>query len=521
MRKWRVGVGVLAICLSTALVVIYLARPAQPTEADAVKMIRERGGHFDKERGSPITAVHLGGTQLSDADLSALRGLKQLTALDLEGTQVTDAGLKELKGFEYLTSLNLKGTRVTDCGLRALADLRRLNDLQLPRVTDATLHTLAEIDLLHALSPPGSSGGRRPTSANEVRSLTLLGCPGVTDDGLKAIKKLSHLTSLDLAGLGVTDNGLNEIRCLANLTVLNLYNTRVTAGGLRELRDLKQLATLYLSPDQITNESLGVLIEVGLLHTLPDYFQKEGDRPRNTNDVHTLILRETRVTDAGLWQLMKLPRLVSLDLRNTHVTDDGLRTLYHNQLTSLDLSNTVITDAGLKEIKRLTQLTALKLNDTKVTDACLKELLGLTKLRLLEVNGNVVTDRSLKSLADAGLVHALWLAHMYEFERPKSDAEVRSLNLYDTAVTDAGLRELHRLRQLNNLRLREDVVTDAALKALYEIGLLHALDRAEAEGGKRPMNVAEVRSFHLANSKVTTAGEMFLQKALPGCELLK
>ena len=40
--------------------------------------------------------------------------------LDLAGTQVTDAGLKELAGLKILHALYLGGTRVTDAGLKEL-----------------------------------------------------------------------------------------------------------------------------------------------------------------------------------------------------------------------------------------------------------------------------------------------------------------------------------------------------------------------------------------------------------------
>src|SRR5262249_52116183 len=65
-------------------------------------------------------------SRVTDADLKALAGLKELQALSLWYTQVTDAGVKELAGLERLRWLNLGSTRVTDAGLKGLAGLKEL-----------------------------------------------------------------------------------------------------------------------------------------------------------------------------------------------------------------------------------------------------------------------------------------------------------------------------------------------------------------------------------------------------------
>ena len=64
--------------------------------------------------------------------------------LNLSGTQVTDAGLKELAGLKNLHTLNLNFTPVTDAGLKELADLKNLHtlDLSFTAVTDAGLAEL-------------------------------------------------------------------------------------------------------------------------------------------------------------------------------------------------------------------------------------------------------------------------------------------------------------------------------------------------------------------------------------------
>lgn len=53
----------------------------------------------------------LGRTQVTDAGLKNLAGLKALQGLDLSYTNVTDEGLKTLGELEGLQWLNLEGTK--------------------------------------------------------------------------------------------------------------------------------------------------------------------------------------------------------------------------------------------------------------------------------------------------------------------------------------------------------------------------------------------------------------------------
>jgi len=58
----------------------------------------------------------------------------------------------------------------------------------------------------------------------------------VTDAGLKELKDLKQLASLDLAHTGVTDAGLKELKDLKQLTSLYLGGTKVTDDGVADLQ---------------------------------------------------------------------------------------------------------------------------------------------------------------------------------------------------------------------------------------------------------------------------------------------
>ena len=88
-----------------------------------------------------VTALNLGGAQVTDAGLKELATLKNLTILELFRTNVTDAGLKELAPLQNLTTLFLSDTAVTEAGLKELVPLKNLTTLHLDgaQVTDAVV----------------------------------------------------------------------------------------------------------------------------------------------------------------------------------------------------------------------------------------------------------------------------------------------------------------------------------------------------------------------------------------------
>jgi hypothetical protein len=116
-----------------------------------------------------IAALELRRTDVNEADLVVLAGMKSLQFLDLSrNPSVTDAGIAGLAGLENLRYLNLTDTRVTGTGLKDRADMVSLYQLNL---TD---------------------------------------CP-VTDESLVAIPHFPKLEELLIGGTEVTDKGLMSL----------------------------------------------------------------------------------------------------------------------------------------------------------------------------------------------------------------------------------------------------------------------------------------------------------------------
>jgi hypothetical protein len=116
--------------------------------------------------------------------------------------------------------------------------------------------------------------------------------------------------------------------------------------------------------------------------------------------VRSVYLPGPKVTDADLKYLADLPQIEVLKLDSaSKITDAGLKELVGlKRLKDLGLGGTQVTDAGLKYVIKHKGLEKLNLNFTKVTDAGLKDLAGLAKLELLGVSFTSVTPEGVKKL---------------------------------------------------------------------------------------------------------------------------
>jgi hypothetical protein len=132
---------VLTIVVCMSLIVPLRADEPQTEREKAVALVKKLGGRVEideKVKDTPIVALHLSDTKVTDADLEALNSLAQLHRLYLQNTTITDAGLEHLRALTELYTLSLNHTKVTDAGLENLKALSKLKTLSLAntRVTN-------------------------------------------------------------------------------------------------------------------------------------------------------------------------------------------------------------------------------------------------------------------------------------------------------------------------------------------------------------------------------------------------
>jgi internalin A len=228
-----------------------------------------------------------------------------------------------------------------------------------------------------------------------------------------------------------------------------LSTGRPPPGGFRALSGLKHLRVLHLdllfgggNPPEATRPieaSLGALAEF--------------------KELRTLSLSNTPLSAQAREALGTLTQIETLTLGITAALKDA--DLKHiarlGQLRRLSIHKGSLTDADAKELGRLQRLEVLDIRDLsgsgiKLTEEGWRDLAGLKELRHLSLPCDGVTDAGLKCLGDLSHLRSL------EFWRRVLEPGGR--------VTQAGLKELTRLTELQTLSLDGVQVQDADLAVL-------------------------------------------------------
>lgn len=188
-------------------------------------------------------------THVTDADIPAIKAVKQLRELHCPAFGLTDAGVKDLTNLPELEILNLgsyainTGKQITDEGLTQLKALPKLREFTLldSQITDAGLKHIGQLRQLKSLN------------------LSAFLHSNITDTGMKELERLNELETLDLSGTRVTDAGLKSIKALGNLKDLRISNMPITDAGLSELRVCKSLKKVTVIGTKVTDAGVAEL----------------------------------------------------------------------------------------------------------------------------------------------------------------------------------------------------------------------------------------------------------------------
>jgi len=120
-----------------------------------------------------------------------------------------------------------------------------------------------------------------------------------------------HLRGRDL----LADEGLKTLKGLGDVISLNLRDTKITSSGLAHLKDLSSLRRLHLERTDITDsglEHLSVLQNLEYLNLYQTQVSDEGlDHLSGLKKLKKIYLWDTNVSDRGFEKLKKaLPKLV-------------------------------------------------------------------------------------------------------------------------------------------------------------------------------------------------------------------
>ncbi|MBS0210200.1 MAG: protein kinase [Planctomycetes bacterium] len=219
------------------------------------------------------------------------------------------------------------------------------------------------------------------------------------------------------------------------------------------------------------------------------------------------------------------------------------------QLKSLNVYGAKLTDAMVKSWDKLPQLESLDITNNQLTGTVLLTLRNQRSLRFLGMYQNQIPPRAGASFAASQFSLGTLKA---DFDEPaviafKPPPDLRSIELYGLATTDAALKRIGTWSKIDDLRIPNGKVTEAGFKELAQLKdlkklyleitdisdpwLVHLQQLPKLEwlqvnntlitdaGLEHLAKIRTLRFLRGARSAITAAGVAKLQTALPQCKI--
>ena len=194
-----------------------------------------------------------------------------------------------------------------------------------------------------------------------------------------------------------------------------------------------------------------------------------------------LLLRETRVTDAGVQAISDLRALEELRLaQNTAVTDASVNALsLLSELRILELMSTRVTAASLPRLAPLSKLEYLDLDSIPLAEVDLTPLMSLSRLRTLDIRRTNMVPEELARLSELPLLEHLILGgnslqdddlrHLAGFKA------LTELSLIGNGITGGGIAYLAEMDSLETLYLSNNPISSDFAESLLLLESLAVL----------------------------------------------
>ncbi|MDA1052269.1 MAG: hypothetical protein O3C40_17565 [Planctomycetota bacterium] len=468
-----------------------------------------------------LERLQIDGAQLTDACVPSLLRLKGLRYLRIRDAKLSDDAIAKLAALPHLISLDVEGTPLKDRGLAAIGIHERLRELNVARtnVTERGLHILnghpklTRLWLASDVATPESPAVKRVQLIN-LPELTSLHIPSQIDS--LELTNLPSLTQLPCEWnrneLWGNDYWRYDSRFRAFLSVSPFPRPMqygITAKHV-VIRDVPSLTTLHLNCSTIESLDLDVATLQNFSTTAMYGFGRlgQGDAtPSRYNiddglseligrnkSLQSLSLVDVSLTPYGWKQLSSLQDLQTLDLNGSNVTDEDLGAFAEaHKLVTLSLAETQISNAGWDKLPRLSQWQHLDLSGTRIKHI---DLAALSELETLNVSDTPLESIRLKDLPkltgyliitspaplavevdNLSLLEGIYLRHQ-SIERMTLEnlPALAHLDLSGSTVDDSTLRDLAHWTKLQQLVLCDTDITDATSSLFSELHALVHLD---------------------------------------------
>src|SRR3954454_23982456 len=179
------------------------------------------------------------------------------------------------------------------------------------------------------------------------------------------------------------------------------------------------------------------------------------ERLRSFPRLRSLNLTRTRITDVGMEHLATLTGVTDLNLYFAeYITEDGIAHLKGwSSLERLNLHGTKVTSKVFPLLTRLTALKSLDLGSTQIDDEGFEELTALPHLEELAIGANRLTGSCLPLLKPLAQLRRLDVGGIQRVDS----------GLWGLALTDYNLTRLAMLTQLESLTLSGANLSDRGI----------------------------------------------------------
>jgi uncharacterized protein (TIGR03067 family) len=264
-----------------------------------------------------------------------------------------------------------------------------------------------------------------------IRNLVLRACPGVGDDEMEYVAKLTSVEVLDLSSTDITDTGVEKLLELKNVRSLDLSFTGVTDASVRKLSEMPGLKELILAGTLVTSRGIGEVKEKrsDLKVTWRRPYTKEQQTAAKElmkigflvrDDIDRLVepnVVTCQVTINGFVKIKQPPIAPSRPEGKPARRTDSYRTAepslvagYLGRLpepTTVVLNDIAMDDSIFECLSNIHGLVRLSLRSTRVTDAGIAELKNERNLKYLDLSGTKITAAGIPTVASIPFLEVL------------------------------------------------------------------------------------------------------------------
>jgi internalin A len=251
--------------------------------------------------------------------------------------------------------------------------------------------------------------------------------------------------------LTITDNDYKMIARSKSVQLLDLRKVKNTDAGLKTVAGIGQLEGISVGGEDVTDAGIKALA--------------------GCRSLEAVTLATKKVSDAGVKELAALPKLRWLYLGFMTLTGSGFEPFAGSKtLESVTLEYVDgLTDDGAKNLAKLPNLNELKIGkgfgESKLTAAGIKAIVDTHLPAKFDFDKKLMDDSLLEALVKKGWLYGPAPAGSGE-KKPATAADVKSIILMDSKVTDKGMKAVLDCTNATDLFLNGTGVSDETLKQL-------------------------------------------------------